>query len=119
MSATLLDERLARMVQSGEGKVSYDLQPNAVCAKVRSDVKRVCATACTSISLECNSACALSKSKTQAMASYLKQLYEAYPAATAGPRCAHGHPSFNLYTNELVASSADGWFSPSDSDSDF
>lgn len=72
-------------VRSNEGRLSYDLQANSVCTKVHSSVKRVTATACSPISTQCNSACALGKSKTKAITSFLEQLYEAYPTQVAGP----------------------------------
>jgi len=77
------------LVRSSDGRVSYDLQANAVCTEVKSAAKRVTAQACSPISLQCNSACALSRSKTQAVSSYLKQLYEAYPTLVAGMQDAY------------------------------
>ena len=77
------------LVRSSEGRVSYDLQANAVCTQVKSSAKRVTAEACSPISLQCNSACALFKSKSQAVSSYLKQLYEAYPTFVAGMQDAY------------------------------
>lgn len=81
-----MSDSLDHLVRASEGRVSYDLQANAVCTRVKSSTKRVTAEACSSISLECNSACALSKSKTKAVSSYMKQLYEAYPTFVAGMR---------------------------------
>ena len=72
------------LVRSSEGRVLYDLQANAVCTQGKSSTRRVTAQACSPTSLECNSACALHKSKTKAVSSYLKQLYEAYPTFVAG-----------------------------------
>jgi len=72
------------LLRSTEGRVSYDLQANAVCTQVKSSTKRVTAQACSPISLQCNSACALSRSKSQAVSSYIKQLYEAYPTLVPG-----------------------------------
>lgn len=106
-------------VQSNEGSLSYDLQANAVCTKVHSSVKRVTATACSPISTQCNSACALDKSKTKAMTSFLEQLYEAYPTQVAGgsPALGLGFASnqgfgFPGQINEILGYD-------SDSDSDF
>ena len=84
MTSSNSSRYLDLLVCASEGRLSFDLQRDAVCTKVTSDTKRIRAKSCSDITVECNSVCALAKSKAEAVASYFQQYFEAYPSAVAG-----------------------------------